>query len=175
MAGVDVIGTAICIALLVIVAYVVAGSIMTTAAMVNNVQMDMTRLQEERLNTGIVVAYYNLNKDGAGDHEVEFGIKNTGNTIINYTQMNMIIITQDAQRPTIYINRIGDGRIGSSPVGTWWTDGIWGGGPPWPPEVVNPNQWDPGEFLYVWMQMTPHPLEFYVFTPNGATGQVTIL
>jgi archaellin len=175
MAGADVIGTAICIALLVIVAYVVAGSIITTAGMVTTTQMDMNRLQEERLNTDIVVAYYNLNKDEAGNHEVEFGIKNTGNTIINYTQMNMIIITQDAQRPTIYINRIGDGENGSSPVGTWRTDGIWAGLWPWPPEVVNPNQWDPGEYLYVWIQTNPHPLEFYVFTPNGATGQVTIL
>jgi archaellin len=174
MAGADVIGTAICIALLVIVAYVVAGSIITTAGMVTTTQMDMNRLQEERLNTDIVVAYYNLNKDGAGDHEIEFSIKNTGNTIINYTQMNMIIITQDAQRPTIYINKIGDGRIGSSPVGTWWTDGIFSD-LSWHAEVINPNQWDPGEFLYVWIQTNPHPLEYYVFTPNGATGQVTIL
>jgi len=104
--------------------YIVIGSIITAADTVSTDQKDMSLVQEKRLNTKIVVAYYNLNKDGVGDHEIEFGIKNTGNTIIDYTQMNMIIITQDEQRPTIYINSIGDGLIGSSPVGTWWTDGI---------------------------------------------------
>jgi len=157
--------------LLLILSYIVIGSIITAADTVSTDQKDMSLVQEKRLNTKIVVAYYNLNKDGVGDHEIEFGIKNTGNTIIDYTQMNMIIITQDEQRPTIYINSIGDGLIGSSPVGTWWTDGIWRAGPPWQPEVINPNQWDPGEFLYVWMQMTPHPVGYYIFTPDGAKAE----
>jgi len=135
----------------------------------------MTLIQEERLNTKIVVAYAKLKRDDPGNHEIEFGIKNTGNTIIDYTRMNMVIITQDTP-PTIYINSIGDGKIGSSPVGTWWTDGIWRGLEPWPPEVINPNQWDPGEFLFVWIrEIVPHPVGYYIFTPDGAKAEVTIL
>jgi hypothetical protein len=175
MAGADVIEAAIGITLLLIVSYVVLGSITTAANTVSSAKKDMTLIQEERLNTKIVVAYYNLNKDEAGDHEIEFGIENTGNTIIDYTQMNMVIITQDAQQPTIYINSIWDGPIQSSPVGTWWTDGIWAGLDPWPSEVINKGQWDPGEFLYVWMQMPPHPVGYYIFTPDGAKAEVTIL
>jgi len=175
MAGADVIEAAIGITLLLIVSYVVLGSITTAANTVSSAKKDMTLMQEERLNTKIVVAYSKLTTNKDGQYNIEFGIKNTGNTIIDYTQMNMVIITQGTP-PTIYINSIGDGIIGSSPVGTWWTDGIWGGGPPWPPEVVNPKQWDPGEFLYVWIkEIDPLPVGYYIFTPDGAKAEVTIL
>ena len=172
MAGADVIEAAIGITLLLLVCYVVVGSIMTTAAVVSNAQKDMNQLQEGRLNTNIMVTYSDYWWDGTY-HEMEFRIKNTGSTKIDYTKLNMVIITQDSPPPTIYINSVGNGVIESSPVGTWDFEGIHQD-ESWTDEIVNLNQWDPGEFLYGWMEMTPHPTEFHVFTPNGATGYLPI-
>jgi heme/copper-type cytochrome/quinol oxidase subunit 2 len=172
MAGADVIEAAIGITLLLIVSYAVVGSIMTTAAVVSNAQMDMNRLQEERLDTNIKVTYSDYWWDGTY-HEMEFRIKNTGNKKIDYTKLNIVIITKDDPPPTIFIKSVGDGEIGSSPVGTWYFEGIHQD-ESWTDESVNLNQWDPGEFLYGWMEMIPHPTEFHVFTPNGATGYLPV-
>jgi hypothetical protein len=94
--------------------------------------------------------------------------------------MNMVIITKDSPPDVIFINSVGNGEIGSSPVGTWWFDGIGqdailqDGHEYWTAESVNLNQWDPGEILAGWIRMTPHPVEFHVFTPNGATGYLPV-
>ena len=178
MAGADVIGTAICIGLLVIVAYVVAGSILTTTGVVTTAQMDMNRLQEERLNTDILVVYC-VNWDSEWD--VEFYIKNTGSTIIDPTELNMVIIT-DGSPSVIFIKSTGNGdNTGPSPVGTWvWKKEIAQAvilqNPKeyWTNETFNIEQWDPGEIMAGWMKMTPHPVGFYVFTPNGATGYLPV-
>jgi len=171
LAGADVIEAAIGITLLLIVSYVVLGSITTAANTVSNAQKDMISLQEERLDTNIMVTYSDY--DELVPHQMWFRIKNTGNTKINYTELNMVIITQDLPPPTIYINNIGNGVIGSSPVGTWRFDGIHRDESDHD-ELVNLNEWDPGEFLYGWISMTPHPTEFHVFTPNGATDYLPV-
>ena len=173
MAGADLIGTAICIGLLVIVAYVVAGSIMTTAGVVTTAQMDMTRLQEERLNTDILVVYC---VKWASETDVEFYIKNTGSTIIDPTELNMVIITDGS--PSVILSN-GSGVAGT---GTWnWKEEIaqavilenpteyWTG------EKFNKKQWDPGEIMAGWTATTPrNPVEFHVFTRNGATGSLPV-
>ena len=175
MAGADIIGTAICIGLLVIVAYVVAGSILTTTAVVTTAQMDMNRLQEERLNTDILVVYC-VYWDSESD--VEFYIKNTGSTIIDPTELNMVIIT-DGSPSVIFIDRTGSGMPGT---GTWvWKNEIAqaailkDGVEYWTVEKFNIGQWDPGEIMAGWTDTTPwHPVEFHVFTPNGATGYLPV-
>jgi archaellum component FlaG (FlaF/FlaG flagellin family) len=181
MAGADLIGTAICIGLLVIVAYVVAGSIMTTAGVVTTAQMDMNRLQEERLNTDILVVYCVKWVPALQGSDVEFYIKNTGSTIIDPTELNMVIIT-DGSPSVIFIKSTGDGdNTGSSPDGTWvWKNEIGQAvileNPTeyWTVEKYNIGKWDPGEIMAGWMKMTPHPVEFHVFTPNGATGYLPV-
>ena len=179
MAGADVIGPAVCIILLVVVCYVVVGSIMTTSGVIFDAQQDMTRLQEERLNTDILVTYSWLwNGDPglpADPHELEFFIKNTGSTKINYTELNMVIITKDSPPSVIFIYSTGTGEIGSSSVGTWWFEGIYQKDDlSWTKENINLDQWDPGEFVAGWIKMNTHPDGFYVFTRNGATGSLTV-
>jgi archaellum component FlaG (FlaF/FlaG flagellin family) len=176
MAGADLIGTAICIGLLVIVAYVVAGSIMTTAGVVTTAHMDMTRLQEERLNTDILVVYC-VKWDSESD--VEFYIKNTGSTIIDPTELNMVIITDGSPSVILSIDSTGVGKPGT---GTWvWKKDIAQAvileNPTeyWTVEKFNIGQWDPGEIMAGWINTTPqHPVEFHVFTPNGATGYLPV-
>jgi flagellar protein FlaF len=174
MAGADVIEAAIGITLLVFVSYVVVGSIITTANTVTTAQKDITNLQEARLNTQIVVTYVDQwwSTTNGNHHELEFRIKNTGNTKINYTKLCIIVIIQN-QPYACFINTIGDGWNWDNPVGTWEYDGIHqdeiG-----TDETVNLNQWDPGEYLYGWIALTPHPYEFWAFTPNGATSSLFI-
>jgi len=180
MAGADVIGIAVCIILLVVLCYAVVGSIVMTSGVIINAQSDMTRLQEERSNTDILVTYSWLwNGDPvlpADPHELEFFIKNTGSTKINYTELNMVIITKDSPPSVIFIDSVGTGEIGSSSVGTWWFEGIYRSDDlSWTTEKVNLNQWDPGEFVAGWIKMNTHPVGFYVFTPNGATGSRIVL
>jgi archaellum component FlaF (FlaF/FlaG flagellin family) len=174
MAGADVIGTAICIALLIIVAYVVAGSILTTSGVIFNAQNDMNRLQEERLNTDILVMYCVY---WDSEHDVEFYIKNTGSTIIDPTELNMVIIT-DGSPSVFFIDRTGSGAPGT---GTWvWKKEIAqvailkDGSEYWIEETFNIDQWDPGEIMAGWTDTTLHPVEFHVFTPNGATGSLPV-
>jgi len=171
MAGAIIIACAIGILLLVLVGYVLVGSTLSSADIIASAQKDTTALKEERLDTNIMVTYSNY--DELVPHQMWFRIKNTGNTKINYTELNMVIITQDLPPPTIYINNIGNGVIGSSPVGTWRFDGIHRDESD-RDELVNLNEWDPGEFLYGWVSMTPHPTEFHVFTPNGATDYLPV-
>ena len=172
MAGADLIGTAICIGLLIIVAYVVAGSILTTAGVVTTAQMDMNRLQEERLNTDILVVYC-VKWDSETD--VEFYIKNTGSTIIDPTELNMVIITDGS--PSVILSN-GTGMPGT---GTWvWKKEIAQAvilqNPKeyWTNETFNIEQWDPGEIMAGWIDTTPNPVEFHVFTRNGATGYLPV-
>ena len=174
MSGADLIGTAICIGLLIIVAYVVAGSILTTTGVVTTAQMDMNRLQEERLNTDILVVYcvkWNSETD------VEFYIKNTGSTIIDPTELNMVIIT-DGSPSVVFIDRTDGGLPGS---GSWHYKGeiaqaviLENPTEYWTDEKFNIGQWDPGEIMAGWVKTTPNPVEFHVFTRNGATGSLPV-
>jgi archaellum component FlaG (FlaF/FlaG flagellin family) len=173
MAGAYVIEAAIGITLLLMVSYVVVGSVITTATVVSNAQKDMNLIQEERLNTNIVVTYSGYSWNGtSGTHDMDFRIKNTGSTRIDYTKLGFVLIGQDVPPSAINIISTGNGLIGSSPIGTWYFEGIYGDESGGAQDVT--NVWDPGEFVYGWFSTAPHPVEFHAFTPNGATGYLPV-
>jgi flagellar protein FlaF len=158
MAGADVIEAAIGITLLIVVSYVVIGSIMTTAEVVSNTQKDMTLLQQERLGTaiGIPAANYRPTYVIPGGR-MDFQIKNTGNQIINYTTME-VIVTWGTGAPVFY-------TYGNGYSGTWHCIGI-------NPDTIHPKLVDSGEVLdgriYDGMGDPPgQPDAFGVVTSNG--------
>jgi hypothetical protein len=174
VAGAIIIVSAIGILLLVLVGYVLVGSSLASGDMIASAQKDMTGLKEGQLNTNITVTYTKQTWRGGSDlyHDFDFRIQNTGNTIIDYQELNMVIMTQSPS--TVYINGSDAvGWIGSNTAGKWQFEGIYRD-QSWSGELFNPNQWDPGEYVYGWIGMNPHPTDLYVFTPNGATGYSTV-
>jgi archaellum component FlaG (FlaF/FlaG flagellin family) len=178
MAGADVIGTAICVALLVIVAYVVAGSILTTTGQVINTQNDMNRQIEAHLNTGIQIP------DGPtpsffpfeGAYYIHFHVKNTGLEIIrNFTFMD-VYLAQSGNAPILYKFNANSVDSNGDPCGdaiqkTWNYYGIV------PDDNMNPGMLDPGEELSIDIcNFNSIPDHFLVgaTTPNGVSAFYTV-
>lgn len=158
MAGADVIEAAIGITLLIIVSYVVIGSIMTTAEVVSNTQKDMTLVQEERLGTAIGIVYANYH---TGTGIMDFQIKNMGNEIINYTTLE-VMGTWGTDAPVFY-------KYGNGYSGTWHCIGI-------DPDTIHPKYVDPNEVLngeIYDIGLPTHPIVFGAITPNGIINSTT--
>ena len=178
MAGADVIGTAICIALLVIVAYVVAGSILTTTGQVLNTQSDMNRQIDARLNTGIQIpddptpSFFPFE----GGYYIHFHVKNTGLEIIrNFTFMD-VFLAESNNAPKLYkfnansVDSVG-GRCGDAIQKTWNYYEIL------PDDNMNPGMLDPGEEMEIDIcKFGTVPPRFMVgaITPNGVPAFYTV-
>jgi len=177
MAGADVIGTAICIALLIIVAYVVAGSILTTTGMVINTQSDMNRQIEARLNTDIQIPDGPTPSFFAFDPwYIHFHVKNTGlETIRNFTFMD-VYVAESGNAPKLYKFNANSVDSNLDPCGdanekTWNYYGIV------PNDIMNPGMLDPGEELSIDIcKFGTKPPHFMVgaITPNGVSAFYTV-
>jgi archaeal flagellar protein FlaF len=145
MAVSEIIGAAVGILLLVIVAYVVVGSTLTAAETVANAQKDLTLQNEARLRTSI-----SLNKSEITNttSELDFSVTNTGNEIIaDFDHMDMF--TWDGVSAPGYNHNV----YGSG----WSIDRI-------DNDFIHPQQLDPGEKMWVrlsydgdkpvWLQVT---------------------
>jgi hypothetical protein len=173
MAGADVIEAAIGITLLLIVSYVVLGSITSAADTVSNARKDITLSQTERRGTNIEVTYAHTETFvSSPDHyRVRFRVQNTGNVKIDFTKMGVVIVMYDPDRPTYY--RFGSGNNFEWNLNYLTTDESCNT----QNDVVNPNQWDPGEYLCGFVDMVYTscgswgcpPVVFYAFTGNGAS------
>jgi len=161
MAVAEIIGAAIGVMLLVIVAYMLVGSVLTTAEIVSTAQKDLTLQQEVRLRTSI-----NINKSetsilGKG---INFSVKNTGNEMISDFD-HMDIYTWDGSA-TEYQRYTYDKYLLGTP-GNWSIIRF-------ESDIVHPNQLDPGEKMWVWATFTgSDPLWFQMTTSNGVNAQTT--
>jgi len=174
MAGAIIITSAIGILLLLLVGYVLVGSTLSSADITATAQKDMTLLKEVQMNTNIDVADADIwwHTD---HHELFFSVQNTGNDMIkDVSNMGVVIIPDSPQVPTYYKNGTGSGLTWKS----WgfhteqegWSDYQWEY-----IEVNNIGQWDPGEYLYGFIDNIPSTYEpdiVYVFTANGVTDKV---
>jgi len=158
MAGAIIIASAIGILLLVLVGYVLVGSSLASADSIASAQKDMTLLQEERLGTAIDITHAHYQSSTS----FEFQIKNTGNQIINYTTLN-VIVTWGTNAPVFYNYR--DGYSG-----TWHRIGI-------NPDTIHPTYVDPGEVLdgRIYDIGGTKPNEFGVVTPEGIIDTTTVI
>ena len=177
MAGADVIGTAICVALLIIVAYVVAGSILTTSGVIFNAQNDMTKSQQGRMDTAIQILddpepSFSVQPDST--QNLTFHVKNTGLEIIrNFYSMDVFFATQ-TDPPIRYkfnatsVDSWGN-RCGNENMKTWNYYYI-------EPDDINPSMLDPGEEMVINIcnfGSSPNRYMIGVITPNGVSAFYT--
>ena len=182
MAGADVIGTAICVALLVIVAYVVAGSILTTTGVVINTQSDMNRQIGARLNTAIQVnttpgPTFNQYDWSPNRWYIHFHIINTGNEVISNFNSTDVYLATSTNAPVQYKfdgaaqDATFGGRCGDANSRTWNYYDIF------PDDNMNPGMLDPGEELSIDIcNFNSIPDHFLVgaTTPNGVSAFYTV-
>ena len=177
MAGADVIGTAICIALLIIVAYVVAGSILTTSGVIFNAQNDMTKSQQRRMDTDIQILdgpppMFNVQPDST--QNLTFHVKNTGLEIIrNFYSMDVFYV-RSTDPPILYkfdatsVDSWGK-RCGKENEKTWNYYYI-------ESDDINPSMLDPGEEMVINIcnfGSSPNRYMIGVITPNGVSAFYT--
>jgi archaeal flagellar protein FlaF len=149
MAVSEIIGAAVGILLLVMVAYIVVGSTLTAAETVATAQKDLTLQNEARLRTSI-----SLNKSEITNTtiELDFSVTNTGNEII-----------ADFDHMDIYTwNNVSGQGYQNNVFGKSWTKEI-------DNDFIHPNQLDPGEKMWVRLPYEgDKPVWLQVTTSNGA-------
>jgi flagellar protein FlaF len=161
MAAAEIIGAAIGVLLLMVVAYVVVGSTLTAAETVSTAQKDLTLQSEARLRTSISL---NRSEISNTTSVLDFSVTNTGNEIISDFHHTDIytwdgVSSHDYQKYTYE----------KSPTVTPgnWSIRIEN-------DAIHPNQLDPGEKMWVTVNyIGARPIWFQVTTSNGVYAQTT--
>jgi flagellar protein FlaF len=138
MAVAEIVGAAVGILLLIIVAYIVVGSTLTAAETVSNAQKDLTLQHEARLQTCFVIT--DKNKSG---NLINISITNTGNEVISDFS-HMVIFTHTDGDAQGYRDLTYEGSS-CGVEGTWCVPGNLG----IVPDMIHPNQLDPGEKMWI--------------------------
>jgi hypothetical protein len=161
MAGADVIEAAIGISLLLIVSYVVIGSIITAANTVSNTRKDVTLQNEARLDTDIVIS--NVSWGGTSSDYLHFNITNTGSEVIGNLNATDVFVTISTDTPKLYKFDLASSLslgYGRADLGTWAYSSIG-------PDTTHPGMLDPGEMMLVKIYKFP------IVHPNTMVGLTT--
>jgi len=153
MAAASLVATAFGIIIILVTAYVLAGSTLATTEVVTTAQKDMTELQVKMLGTSIQY----VNSSIASDGIVYIEIENTGREPINgYNYMDVYLLSSE-RGPILY-------RYKSNSDEGWWDYSP-------PLGRINPSQWDPGEIINITVKYFGiTPVSFKVVTPNGISA-----
>jgi len=175
MAGAIIIACGIGILLLVLVGYVLVGSILASGDSIASAQKDMVMKNEERLNTDIQFrdAYF---QSLSSYYVLHAHVKNTGNQIIgkfNFTEVYVNISGGAPVRyrfdPTAYA--CGDALgCGDTTLGTWNYGEIEN-------DNIHPNMLDPGETLSIRIgrfTSSQSPCTVKFTTENGISAFINI-
>lgn len=163
MAVAEIIGAAIGIALLVIVAYVIVGGTLSAGETIANAQKDLSQLAEARLRTGITLNKSEVHSSGQG---LNFSVTNTGNELIgDFSHMDILIRTSGEPSGFQYLTY---DSTSCGAAGSWciYGDIV--------PDTIHPRQLDPGEKMWIWATFAGgSPVWFQVTTGNGINAQTT--
>jgi hypothetical protein len=177
MAGAIIIACGIGILLLILAGYVIIGGTLASADITAAAQKDMTLQQEERLGTSISIADYTYeywcgSQQPPDQWSIYFRVLNNGNQIIHNPSNVQFMLFRGSNPPLLY--NYGSGTYGTM---TWYYDGnfdttIRGAG-----EIINPGQWDPGEYLFGQIKVPmPEPTntdKMQVVLANGVNAMTT--
>jgi len=156
MAVAEIIGAAIGVLLLVIVAYILVGGTLSAAEIVANAQKDLTLQNEARIRTNI-----ELSGISNTTTSLTFSVKNTGSeTISDFSHMDLYTYT-----PTQgYVYNSYDSCHTCTP-----SDGHWTVQYPFENDYVHPNELDPDETMKILVTFTSGniPKRFLISTSNG--------
>ena len=161
MAAAEIIGAAIGVLLLMVVAYVVVSSTLTAAETVSTAQKDLTLQTEARLRTSISL---NRSEISNTTSVLVFSVTNNGNEIISdFDHTDIYTWDGDSSHDyQMYTNE-------KSPTGTPgnWSIIIEN-------DAIHPNQLDPGEKMWVTVNyFGAKPTWFQITTGNGVYAQTT--
>jgi flagellar protein FlaF len=150
MAVADLIGAAVGVLLLVLVAYVLVGSTLSTAEIVSNAQKDLTLQNEARLRTDFII--YEPTPNGLN---ITCYINNTGNEIIgDFKHMDILVYDNTTQQYSLC-------TYDASGLPGTWTIVDWGR------DEIHPNLLDPGESYRINIVTSITPTWFQITTSNG--------
>lgn len=175
MAVGEIIGAAIGILMLIIVAYLVVGSTLSTAELVVNTQKDVTLQNEARLRTSISisdVAFTNQNEPNQPPPvKLSFQLKNTGNEPIRDFSHMDVYVSLSSSAPSFY--RFDAAEVpgaGDAMSHTWAYTQI-------RPDNIHPGMLDPEEKMYIEIEnfdLDSVPTEGYtisISTSNGVSDE----
>lgn len=155
MAAASLVATAFGIIIIIITAYVLAGSTLATSEVMTTAQKDMTDLQLRMLGTSLEIGEPPANVTSP----LSLSLHNTGNEPIQDFEKMDVYLFFPGTGPVLYkyTSDSGDG---------WWTDGSSIGD-------FYPTQWDPGETMTIIITYSElsTPLEIQVTTPNGVSAR----
>ena len=161
MAVAEIIGAAIGTMLLIIVAYLLVGNVLTTAEVVSNAQKDLALLSETRLHTDISIT--NVTVSG---NAINLTIRNTGDEIISdFPHTNVFVYSYGDAGYSEYLYNATDDALPLS-----WSKSIMN-------DFVHPGELDPGESMYVnayYPGATPVRFEVGICTNNGVYASAIV-
>jgi len=153
MAAAGIIGTAVGVILLIVVAYVVVGATLTAAETMSNAQKDVTLQNQMRIGTAFTIT------DEIHNSSIIYAnVTNTGSEIIrDFNHMDILV----------YDNESGDYHVctydttgGGSP-GTWYISNYY-------LDYIHPSELDPGEkFQFRINTQSASPEWFQITSGNG--------
>jgi flagellar protein FlaF len=160
MAVGEIIGAAIGALVLIYIAYVLVGGMLTTVETVTLAQTEVTHMNEDRLNTAL-----GLTSHAVDGETVTITLNNTGSVVIgNFTHMDLYLGDGSTQ-PTLFRHS----SAGTSP--NWTDQGIFSGGLA---ELVHPGELDPGEELVMQASYAGDLHWIKVVAGNGATVEAAV-
>ena len=150
MAAAEIIGTAIGVMLLIIIAYILTGTTLIAAETMANAQKDLTLRQENQLRTGFSISTI----VGKATY-FTYLITNDGAEIISdFAHMNVLVRTNDGVYHQCNYNATAD-ISGTWTVSNYYTDSI------------HPHELDPGESFQIRVTISPTANWFQMTTGNG--------
>jgi flagellar protein FlaF len=153
MAAAGIIGTAVGVILLIVVAYVVVGATLTAAETVSNAQKDVTLQNQMRIGTA-----FTISDEMHNSSIIYTNVTNTGTEIIrDFNHMDILV----------YDNESGDYRVctydktTSGAPGTWYISNYY-------QEFIHPSELDPGEkYRFMINTQGTSPEWFQITSGNG--------
>jgi flagellar protein FlaF len=155
MAGADLIGAAVGVLLLVLVAYIVVGSTISTAEIVTDSQRAAALQEQTQARTDFAI--FETNKED--DSGFNCTINNTGKEIISdFRHMDVIVYDNNSKDYQLYPYST------SKSPGTWTIIPLDAG-----TDVIHPSELDPGESYTIEVMTSSgiSPYWFQITTGNG--------
>lgn len=153
MAAASLVATAFGIIVIIVTAYVLAGSTLVTSEVVSTAQKDMTEIQLRMLGTSVQYVGSSLSPG-----IVYIELENNGREPIRDYRYMDVFIDDEISREWFRFSYNDYPQVGS-----WRVEEIRN-------DLIYPNQWDPGEIINISVMYTGiSPSSFRVATPNGVT------